>query len=58
MVSLHFLGMMEAVKGVLSEAFVGNLEDALLLEVVPVPLIVLELIFEFLVVRVVSILAF
>jgi hypothetical protein len=31
MVSLHFLGMMEAVKGFLSEALVGDLEDALLL---------------------------
>jgi hypothetical protein len=58
MVSLHFLGKMEAVKGFLSEALVGDLEDALLLEVVPVPLIVLELVFEFLVVRVVSIFAF
>jgi hypothetical protein len=56
--SLHFLGMVEAINGFFSEALVGDLEDALLLEVVPVPLVVLELIFEFLVIRIVSILAF
>jgi hypothetical protein len=58
MLSLHFLSLMEAVKGVLSEALVGDLEDTLLLQVITVPLIVLELIFKLLVVRIVRILAF
>ena len=58
MLSLHFLSLMEAVNGFFSEALVGDLEDALLLEVVPVALVVLELIFELLVVRIVCILAF
>ena len=58
MFSLHFLSLVEAVKGFLSEALVGDLEDALLLQVITVPLIVLELIFKFLVVRIVCILAF
>jgi hypothetical protein len=56
--SLHFLSLVEAVNGFFSKALVGDFEDALLLEVVPVALVVLELIFELLVVRIVSILAF
>lgn len=58
MLSLHFLSLMEAVKGVLSEALVGDFEDAFLLQVITVPLIVQELIFKLLVVRIVRILAF
>lgn len=58
MLSLHFMSLVEAVKGFLSEALVGDLEDALLLQVITVPLIVLELIFELLVIRIVCILAF
>ena len=58
MLSLHFLSLVEAVNGFFSETLVGDLEDTLLLEVVSVPLIVLELIFELLVVRIICILAF
>ena len=58
MLSLHFLCLMKAVNGIFSEALIGNFEDALLLQVISVPLIVLELVFELLVVRIVCILPF